>query len=339
MLLKTLCNLDSVSSNEDSVRKFVIDNIKPYADDIKIDVMGNVIALKKGEKHDKKVMVLAHMDEVGLIVSGITEKGFLEFKTVGGIDPRVLISKKVRIGDEKIPGVIGIKAIHLQEKSEREKVPKVKSLYIDIGAKDKEDAERKVSLGDFIAFDTEFEMLTDTIIKAKAIDDRTGIYVMLNLIKEKPNYDTYFCFTVQEETGLRGAKIVANKIEPDIAIVIESTTASDVFGVDEENYVTRVGFGPAISFADRRMIADNSYFDWMMSLAESENIKVQKKRAMAGGNDSGAVHLSNGGIKTISVSVPTRYIHSPVSVASLSDIQNAEKLLAAYLKRIGEFIG
>lgn len=339
MLLETLCNLDSVSSNEDSVRKFVIENIKPYADEIKVDVMGNVIALKKGEKHDKKVMVLAHMDEVGLIVSGITEKGFLEFKTVGGIDTRVLISKKVRIGDNKIPGVIGIKAIHLQEKSEREKVPKVKSLYIDIGAKDKEDAEKYVSLGDFISFDTKFEMLSDSIIKAKAIDDRAGVYMMLNLIKEKPLYDTYFGFTVQEETGLRGAKIIAKKVEPDIAIVLESTTASDVFGVEEENYVTRVGFGPAISFADRSMIADKSYFDFMMTLSDSEGIKVQKKQALAGGNDSGAIHLSIGGIKTISVSVPTRYIHSPASMASLRDIENAQKLCSAYLKRIGEFIG
>ncbi|MDO4618960.1 MAG: M28 family peptidase, partial [Clostridia bacterium] len=208
-----------------------------------------------------------------------------------------------------------------------------------IGAKDKEDAEKYVSLGDFACFDTEFEYLTDTVVKAKAIDDRAGVSILLNLIKEVPEFDTYFCFTTQEEVGLRGAKIVTNKILPDIALVLEATTASDVFGADEENYVTTLGNGAVISFADRSMIADKSYFEWLYNLAFKENIKVQKKKAIAGGNDSGAIHLANGGIPTIAISVPTRYIHSPSSIASLEDIDEAEKLARVYLQKIGEFIG
>lgn len=339
MYIKELCNLDGVSGSEGDVRAFILDKIKPYADSIEIDSIGNILAKRTGEKSDKRVMLSAHIDEVGFIISGITEKGFLEFKTVGGIDTRVIISKKVRIGKDKIPGVIAMKAVHLQERSEREKIPKVSSLYIDIGAENKEDAEKYVSLGDYAAFDTKFENLSDTVIKAKAIDDRAGCAALIELIKEKPLYDTYYAFTTQEEVGLRGAKIAAMKIKPDIALVVESTTCSDVYGAEEKDYVTSMGGGAAISFADRSTIVNKDYYDKLLLLAKRENIKVQTKAAVAGGNDSGAIHLTASGILCASVSLPCRYIHSPVGVASLDDFVAVVSLAKAFLENIEEFIG
>ncbi len=339
MYIKELCNLDGVSGSEGDVRAFVLEKIKPYADSIEVDSIGNIIAKRVGEKTGKKVMLSAHMDEVGFIISGITEKGFLKFKTVGGIDTRVIISKRVRIGKEKIPGVIGMKAVHLQEKSEREKIPKASSLYIDIGAENKEDAEKYVSLGDYAAFDTEYEELSDDVIKAKAIDDRAGCSALIELIKEKPLYDTYFAFTTQEEVGLRGAKIAAMKIEPDIALVVESTTCSDVYAIEEKDYVTRLGGGAAISFADRSTIVKKDYYNKLIEIANRKNIKVQTKAAVAGGNDSGAIHLAAGGVLCASVSLPCRYIHSPCGIASLSDYAAVVSVAKAFLENTDEFIG
>lgn len=338
MYIKELCNLDGVSGSEGDVRAFILDKIKPYTENIEIDSIGNVIAKRKGRKSGKTVMIAAHMDEVGFIISGITEKGFLEFKTVGGIDTRVIISKRVRIGRDKTPGVIAMKAVHLQEKSERDRIPKVSSLYIDIGAKDKEEAEKYVSLGDYAAFDTEFEYLSNDVIKAKAIDDRIGCAALLELIKDEPVYDTYFVFTTQEEVGLRGARIAAARIKPDIALVVESTTCSDVYGTDEKDYVTILGGGAAVSFADRSTIVNKAYYDRLIDLARRRNIKVQTKAAVAGGNDSGAIHIASGGTLCASVSLPCRYIHSPAGIASLADYNAVLALADAFLKNTDEFI-
>ena len=338
MLLRELCELDGVSGSEKVVRDYIIDKIKPYADEIQIDSIGNLIAKRNGISNKKTVMLDAHTDEVGLIISGITEKGFLEFKTVGGIDTRVMISKRVRVGKYKIPGVIGMKAIHLLEKSERTEVPKVKSLYIDIGATSKEEAEKYVELGDYAAFATDYEELSDNIIKAKALDDRAGCSVLIELIKEKPLYDTYFCFSAQEETSLRGAKIAVNRIKPDIGLVIEATTCSDVAPSEEKDYVIRQGGGAAVSFADGTTIANEKFYKKLLSVAKEENIKAQTKAAIAGGNDAGAIHIAQGGIKCATVSVPCRYIHSPAGIASKADINAVKELAGAFLRRIDEFI-
>lgn len=338
MFLKELCQLDGVSGNEKLVRDFIIDKVSPYADEIKIDSIGNLIVKRCGHSSEKRVMIASHTDEVGFIISGITDKGFLEFKTVGGIDTRVLISKNVRIGKNKIPGVIGMKAIHLLEKSERTEVPKIKSLYIDIGANSKEEAEKYVELGDYAAFATEYEELSDDTIKAKAVDDRAGCSILMELIKEKPMYDTYFCFTAQEEAGLRGARVAVNRVKPDIGLVIEATTCSDVAPADEKDYVIRLGKGAAVSFADGTTIADENYYKKLLSVAGEENIPVQTKAAIAGGNDAGAIHLAQGGIKCATVSVPCRYIHSPAGIASYNDINAVKNLAAAFLRRTDEFI-
>lgn len=336
MLLKKLCDAFGVSGCEGEIRDIIIPEIKEYCDEIKIDSMGSVIALKRGRNHEKKVMLAAHMDEVGFIISGVTEKGYLEFKTVGGIDTRVIISKNVVVGKNKIPGVIGVKAIHLQSKSEREEVPKVKSLYIDIGAKDKEDALKYVNLGDYAAFATKYADFGDNCIKAKAIDDRAGCYVLTKLIKEPAEYDTYFCFTVQEEVGLRGARTAAYRIKPDIALVLEATTCADVHNTPEQSRVTDLGGGAVISFMDSGTIVNRDYIEFLKRI--SDGVKIQYKKTTLGGNDAGAIHQTGSGIKTASLSIPCRYLHSPVGIASKSDIGAMEELAKRFLKRVNEVI-
>ncbi|MBO5060874.1 MAG: M42 family metallopeptidase [Clostridia bacterium] len=338
MLIEELTNLNGVSGDEGEIRAFIRSQLELYADEIITDTIGNLIALKKGDGQ-KRIMLSAHMDEVGFIVSGITDKGFIEFKTVGGIDTRVIISKKVVIGKNKVKGVIGMKAIHLQKRSERESVPRVRDIFIDIGAKDKKTAEEKVKLGDYIAFDTQFEMLGEDTVKAKAIDDRAGCAILLELIKKPVKYDTYFCFTTQEEVGLRGARVAAHRINPDIALVLEATTCSDVYGFDEHEYVTSMGEGAVVTFMDRTTIVDKKLRSWLYDTAKNVGIPVQYKRTTAGGNDAGRIHLTRGGVKTASVSVPCRYLHSPCGLASLKDIKAACDVAEMFLSRIDEALG
>ncbi len=334
MYLKALTELSGVSGNEDCVRAFVLEHIKSQADEIIVDNIGNLIALKKGTgESNKKVMISAHMDEVGLIISKITEDGFLKFKSVGGIDPRVLISKKVRIGENKISGVLGAKAIHLQKKSERESVPEEKDLYIDIGAKDKEDAEKHVSLGDFCAFDSAFTEFGDGLVKAKALDDRVGCAIMMELLKDAAfAFDVYFAFTVQEEVGCRGARVATNRINPDIAIVLEGTTCSDVHGSKEKDYSTQIGKGPALSIIDRSTYYDKDLVNAIYTFAKAHKIPVQFKKTASGGNDAAVIHLSKGGVKTAAISVPARYIHSASSVIAKTDYEAMKKLILAVLR-------
>lgn len=334
MYLKALTELSGVSGNEECVRAFILENIKNHADEIVIDNIGNLMAFKKGTgKSNKKVMISAHMDEVGLIVSKITDDGFLKFKSVGGIDTRVLISKKVKIGKNEISGVIGAKAIHLQKKSERESVPEEKDLYIDIGAKDKEDAEKHVTLGDFCAFDSGFTEFGDGLIKAKALDDRIGCAVMMELLKKSAfPFDIYFAFTVQEEVGCRGARVASHRIAPDIAIVLEGTTCSDVHGSEEKDYSTQLGKGPALSIIDRSTYYDKELTQAIYQTAKTHKIPVQFKKTATGGNDAAVIHLSNGGVKTAAISVPARYIHSASSVVAKTDVDAMKTLITTFLQ-------
>lgn len=336
MLLKRLCEAQGVSGSETDVRKIIEAEIKDFCDDLTVDTMGNLIAFKSGKSHKKKVMLAAHMDEVGFIVSGVTDKGYLEFKKVGGIDTRVIISKKVFVGKDKIPGVIGIKAVHLLTKTERKEVPKVKSLYIDIGAKDKEDALKTVKLGDYVTFDTEYADFGEGLIKAKAIDDRAGCAVMIDLMKNEVEYDTYFCFTAQEEVGTRGARVAAYNIEPDIALVLEATTCADVHASPDHAHVTELGKGVALSFMDRVTIVNKKMIDYLELCAEGT--AHQLKQTTMGGNDAGAIHLARTGVPTASISIPCRYLHSPVGVASKADIDSMRMVAQKFLEKIREVI-
>lgn len=325
-LLEQLCMLNSTSGREERVRTFILNRLQGKAD-ITVDPLGNVLAFVKGRERAKKtVMFTAHMDEVGFIISYITEEGYLKFNPVGGIDNKVIAGRAVTVGEQNTPGVIGIKAIHLTEKADSGKVPDVSSMYIDIGAKDKAEAETKVQIGDAAYFISDFKRLGEHKFKAKAIDDRFGCAVMLDMIEQGVDYDCWFCFLVQEEVGLRGAGPAAFRVKPDYAVVLEATTAADVAGVKPEDSVCIQGDGAVVSFMDRSTVYNRALFQHAFRLAKENGIACQTKTTVAGGNDAGAIHKANGGVYTLTVSLPCRYIHSATSVADVRDMEACRAL-------------
>lgn len=328
MLLKELTDLNGVSGCEGDVRNFITSQIAPYADEVTVDSIGNLTAFKKGRRgSEKKIALCAHMDEVGFILSSITDDGYLKFKAVGGIDERILLSKRVTVGKNKIPGVIGIKAVHLRTAEERKSVIKLKDMYIDIGAKDKEEAEKYVNLGDYVAFDSDYTELGGGKIKAKAIDDRAGCAVLIECMKKDYDCDMYFCFTVQEETGLKGAQVASHRLGLDAAFIVEATTAADVPFSEEYQYSARLGAGPVVSVMDRGSIADKRLTKYLFDLAEENDIKYQLKQSTFGGNDARAFQTGGGSCAVASVSLPCRYIHSPVCVADSGDFDEMLRLM------------
>ena len=321
-LLKQLCGTGGISGDEKSVRELIINEITPYVESIKIDAMGNVIAFKKGKKDAiKKLMVSAHMDEVGFIVTNITNSGVLKIDTVGGIDRRVICGKSVLIGDNKIKGVFGVKPIHLLTTDEKDKIPKINEMYCDIGATSKSEAEKYVTVGDSVTFNSK-TMIDDQRVISKAIDDRIGCLVLIDMIKEELEYDMYFTFLVQEEVGLRGAKTASYSVNPDSAIVVEATTACDIVGTSDVKQVCQLGKGAVISFMDRTTIYDKEYYNLALNIAKENNVDIQIKQAVAGGNDSGAIHCSRGGVRTLAVSIPCRYLHSASSIIATKDYES-----------------
>ncbi len=328
-LLMELCSKDGVSGNECDIRNAIIKKIDGHCE-YHVDGMGNIIAFKKGKKRPAaKIMIDAHTDEVGLIATYITSDGLIKFATVGGINTECLLSQRVRFGDTV--GVIGMKPIHLINADERKKLPKSDSLYIDIGCDSKEETERFVKPGDTAVFDVPFVSNGD-YVTARAIDDRAGCAMLIKLILSDSEYDFYATFTTQEEVGTRGATCAAYTVEPDYAICLESTTACDIPDVDGADKVSILGNGPVISFMDRGTLYDRDLFD----AATNSGIKHQLKTAVAGGNNSSAVQRSRGGVKTLAISVPCRYIHSSSCHARLCDIEDAYKLCEHMLCRLGE---
>ncbi len=326
-LLQLLCAARGISGNEDAVREIIMKEIAPYADSVEVSPLGNLIVFKKGAHRAKtRLMLSAHMDEVGMIVTYITDEGLLKFSTVGGIDRRVLCGRPVTVGG-KIPGVIGAKPIHLLKGEEKEKAVPEDELYIDVGATNREEAEEVVLPGDSVCFDSIFDT-SHGMIKSRALDDRAGCALLINMIQSELPFDMFFTFVVQEEIGLRGAKTAAYIVQPDAAIVVESTTAADVAGVSKEKQVCCVGEGPVISFMDRHTIYDKEYYRMAFSAAKRLGVKCQAKRAVAGGNDAGAIHVSRRGVRTLAVSLPCRYLHSAVSLISQEDYETVGKLIA-----------
>ncbi len=332
--LEKLCTLNGISGDEKEVRDYICSQIEGKCD-YKIDNLGNIIAFKKGRKTpDKKLMIDAHMDEVGFIVTSIKSDGTLAFSTVGGIDTAVIIGRHVTIGSNKINGVIGSKAVHNLSANEKKSMPSVSKLYIDIGAESREDAEKYVKLGDSVCFDSEYIKFGNDMVKSKAIDDRAGCAILIDLIDGDLEYDTYFTFSVQEEVGLRGAKTVAYSVNPDFAIAVETTTASDIAGVSGEKRVCELGKGAVVSFMDRSTVYDRELYKLAFDTAKENDIPCQTKTMVAGGNNSGEIHLSGDGVRMLAVSVPCRYLHSPSCVAKYSDIEDCEKLIKAVMARI-----
>ena len=338
-MLRVLSELNGVAGNEEKVADFILSQVSMCADEIIKDTMGNLIFLKKGKKPtSKKIAVFAHMDEVGLICTGITDEGYIKFNEVGHIDDRVLLTQKVLVGDNEIEGVIGIKAVHLQGKEERKNIIKKEDMYIDIGANSKEEAERLVSKGDYIALYSPYVKLYGRRFKAKAIDDRVGCAIMMELMHEKYDCDIYFCFSVQEEMGMRGASVLSRRINPDVAIVLEATTASDTAFVPEHLYCTRLGEGPAVSIMDKGSYSDIELRKFIENLAESKGINYQYKRTGNGANDSRVIQIGADGCKVAAISLPCRYIHSAVSVADGGDYDEMKRLVRVILNDIGNFL-
>lgn len=327
--IKALCSLDGISGREDSVRKYIISQIEGIAE-YSVDPLGNLIVFKKGKKTAKnKVMLDAHMDEVGFVVTYIGENGLLKFAKVGGINNKVIVGKNVHVGESKIPGVTGIVPIHLVGADKRREIPDEGELYIDIGASSKEEAEKYVSPGDEVCFESDYVEMGENFIKAKALDDRAGCAILLEIVKSEIEYDLWFSFSVQEEVGLRGAGAAAYNIKPDYALVAETTTAADLPSVSEDKKVCLLGEGATVSFMDNSTVYNHQLFKRAFEIAKEKGIKAQVKTAVAGGNNAGAIHKTAGGIKTLTVSVPCRYLHSPSCVINYNDAVESMRLLKA----------
>lgn len=331
-LLEKLCNVIAVSGDEGEVRKIVLEEIKPYADEVKVDALGNVLATRQGRGTKRtRVMLDAHMDEVGFMLVADDGEGIYRFETVGGIDARHLLGKQVLVGKEATPGVIGGKPVHLMDAGERTRKVPVEGLRIDLGL------TGKAKVGDRAGFATKFQRVGPSIL-SKSIDDRIGVATLIELLKHVPaNVDICAAFTVQEEIGLRGAKVAAQYFNPDMAIAIDSTPAHDLpkhEGGENMTYNTKLGLGPAIYIADGSTLHDPRLVRFLQAVAEAEAIPYQFRQPGGGGTDSGAIQKALAGIPTVSVSVPHRYTHSPISISRVDDWKNTLNLLHAALKKI-----
>lgn len=331
-LLEKLCNVIAVSGDESEVRKIVLEEVKPYADELKVDALGNVLATKSGQGRNRaRVMLDAHMDEVGFMIVADDGEGIYRFETVGGIDARYLVGKQVYIGRERLPAVIGAKPIHLANGDEVTRNVPVEAMQLDAGP------AGKVKVGDRAGFATKFRRAGPSIM-AKSIDDRIGVATLIELFRQAPpNIDLCAAFSVQEEIGLRGAKVAAQYFNPDLAIAIDSTPANDLpvyDGSENMAYNTKLGLGPAIYIADGSTLHDPRLVRFLQETAEAEKIPYQFRQPGGGGTDSGAIQRSLAGIPTVSVSVPHRYTHSPVSISRVEDWKNTIRLLQSALERI-----
>ena len=336
-MLKKLTDAFSPSGYEDEIREIIINEITPFCDSIETDNMGNIIAFKKGKSSKKKFMADAHMDEVGFIVTGITEDGRLKFDEVGGIDDRILPGKRVIVGEKRVPGIIGINPVHLSYPEERNSVIKMRDMLIDIGVNTKKEAEMVAEKGDYICFDSEYKEFGDGFIKAKALDDRVGVAVLIDMLKTaNPAYDFYAVFSVQEEIGCRGAAVAANIIKPDYALIVEGTICADSAFTPNHRRVTAAGNGAVFSVMERSSLANRDFLNFAKKLADENGIAYQIKRTGNGGNNAGRIQVAEKGCKTLAMAVPCRYLHSPACVISKKDFEAVRSLAILISERIDE---
>ncbi len=346
-LIRELSLAFGPSGCEDAVRELIIEQIQGDCDTYTVDRAGNLIATIRGRGLDydmdnpRRLMLSAHMDEVGFMICDITEEGYLKFGTVGGIDPRVLCGRHVQIGDDRrrIHGVIASKAIHLQNAEERTKATPVSKMYMDIGAKDREDAAKYVSVGDYAVFDSDFVTFgkDGCMMKGKALDDRAGCAMLIEIMRDLHSqpcdmpFDVCFAFTCCEEVGISGANVAAFGIKPDTAIILEATAVNDMPGAGQ-NKVSVQGEGGTLTLADRGTIYDMGFIDFARRTAERHELKCQIKQAMTGGTDAAHIQRSLSGVRVLGLSLPTRYIHSASNVARYEDFEQTRKLVTAMLR-------
>lgn len=337
-LLENLCNASAVSGDEGQVRKIVLEQIKPVADEVKVDPLGNVLAVRHaqtrpGQKQSPvRVMVAAHMDEVGFMITADDGEGIYRFNLVGGVDVRQLVGKPVVIGKEMISGIIGAKPIHLTTSSERKNTLTIENLRIDVGH-----SGRNIKPGDRATFATAFSRLGPSM-RAKALDDRLGVATLIELVKNSPpGVELLAAFTVQEEVGVRGARVAAYAFDPQIGIALDCTPAYDLPTWDgEENtvYNTRLDAGPALYIADSSTLSDPRLIRHFVETAEALGLPYQFRQPGGGGTDAGAIHKQRAGIPSISISVPGRYLHTPAAIVRVSDWQHTLQLVFAALSRL-----
>ena len=336
MSLSNLSNAPGVSGNEGAVREIIADIIRDYVDKMWVDALGNLIATKGDHLKGPRVLVCAHMDEVGLMIDHIEDNGRLKFSKVGGIDDRVLPSTYVNIGSNLLSGIIGSKPIHLQSRSERAKPIDIKQMYIDIGARSKSEAEEHVSTGDYASFCTQYESLSDNIAMGKAFDDRVGCFVLTEVLKAKTEIPLIAAFTTQEEIGLRGSSVIGYSTKPDVALVLEGTTCADIPLSPPHGQSTNFGQGAVLTVADSSVITHPKLVKALISTAEGNGIPYQLKRTTFGGTDAGSIQRAETGIPVAVISAPCRYIHTPASLVSLNDVHSVKNLLQHFMENINK---
>ncbi|XES77095.1 MAG: M42 family metallopeptidase [Candidatus Bathyarchaeia archaeon] len=339
--LEKLSNACGVAGRENEVRNLMIDLLKPYTDQVTVDRMENVIAIKKGKTDAPKIMLAAHMDEVGLLVKNITKDGFLKFTKMGGIDDRILLGQKVKVLTEKgtLPAVVGSKPPHIQKEEERKKIVPYDEMFLDIGAQNRDDAKAMgVRVGDPVAFDVQFEKLGNDNAMGKAFDNRAGCAVMVEALKQITELEctVYAVGTIQEEVGLRGVATAAFGVDPDAGLALDVTIAGDTPGVREFDTSVKMGKGPALTVTDSGLIVHPKILRWLIDTATANNISYQLETGLMGTTDAARIALTRQGVPSGTISVPARYIHSPVGIVNLADVENCAKLTAAAVQKIQE---
>jgi endoglucanase len=335
-LLFRLCDARGVSGDETEVRSLLRQEL---SGEVRTDTLGNLLVRRPdpaGGAEPVRVMLAAHQDEVGFMITRIEKDGRLRFAVVGGIDARVLPGLAVLVGADRTPGLIGVGPPHLLEPGAKPPVPRAEELLIDVGCSSREEAERWFKPGDYATFATRAREIGSGLVMGKALDDRAGCAILVEiLLGEYPGVELHAAFTVQEEQGLRGARVAAHAIAPQLGVALEGTICADGPAREEPEWVTRVGAGPALSLRDRTSVADAGLLARLQEVARADGIPFQLRRSAMGGNDAGAIARALEGAATASVSVPCRYLHGPASVASLADMAAAVRLMAAFLRELG----
>ena len=338
-LLSEICETPGAPGFEDRIRKVVLREIESLVDEFSIDNLGNVTAIKKGKDSSKKVMLGAHMDEIGFIVTHIDENGFVRFHTLGGFDPKTLTAQRVIVhGKKDLMGVMGSKPIHVMSPEERNKVPKATDYFIDMGM-NKEEVEKYIEIGNPITRERGLIEMGDCV-NCKSIDNRVSVFILIEVLKELKTvpYDVYAVFTVQEEVGLRGANVSALNINPDFGFGIDTTIAFDVPGAAAHEKVTELGKGTAIKIMDSQTICDHRMVAFMKKTADKNNITWQPEILTAGGTDTAGIQrMTPGGSIAGAVSIPTRHIHQSIEMANKKDIKGSIDILVACLTEIDTY--
>ena len=337
--LLTLSNLNGVPGNEDAVRDYVLSQLSGLVDEVRVDALGNVIAFRAGQGAEprEKVMISAHMDEIGFLVRFIDDKGYLRVQALGGFDTRNLFARNVTVQTRggALPGILtpGGRPVHIASPDDRKKVPELKEFFVDLGL-GAEEVRRQVRVGDMITLDQTARRVGDFVV-GKAMDDRASVYMLLEVLGQltgRPQHDLYAVFSTQEEVGLRGAVTAAYSVQPTIGIGLDVTLAVDTPGVPDDEAVTRIGEGIGIKVFDSSMISTRWLVDAFCDLAEKEGVKYQLEVLAQGGTDGGAIQRSRGGVPSVTLSLPTRYIHSVVEAVHVQDLEAGVALLLAYLR-------